>query len=65
MCKYSKNYVQIGYPRYVLGKESPHDYKVNSIYDVHCNVCGKFVNLLSGEEIEANGRVKLSNTGHL
>lgn len=50
MCKNSDNWEAIGWP-----KEN-NVYHVNNIYEVFCNNCNKFVNLLDGKEIDAKGR---------
>ena len=57
MCKYSDDWSAIAWPYYGYGSNNPNNYKVNSLYDVFCNECNKYVNLLSGDEIDPDGRV--------
>jgi len=60
MCKFSNDWVPIGWPQYRLNESNPNDYRVYGLYDVFCNKCKKYVNLLSGKEIDPDGRIKIN-----
>ena len=63
MCKYSDDWSPLDWPEMrswnkgEIPFEEQHIFRVQSIYDVYCNKCNKFVNLLDGKEINPDGRV--------
>ena len=64
VCKFSDDWSSIGWVQSShFTSDCPGDivYRVTSLYDVYCNKCKKFVNLLDGKEIDSNGRVVLQS----